>query len=109
MGEWEGMCRKERLVVRENSAIRLRDGRAGCGCWRLLRCSHCCQDGEAACGGAWLCSSLGRGQREDLRTEVVTATVSGAWIPFCSPGGTKTSGCFHLASSIGAEQYITDR
>lgn len=61
-------------------------------------------DGEAACGGAWLCSFLGRGQREDLRTEVVTATVSGAWIPFSSPGGTKTSGCFNLASSIGAEQ-----
>ena len=96
--------RKERLVVRGNSAIRLGDGRAGYGCWRLLSCSHCCQDREAACGGAWPCASLGRGQREDLRAEVVTATDSGAWIPFSSPGGTKPSGCFHLASSIGAEQ-----
>lgn len=92
-----GMFAKERLDVREDSATRLGSARA----W--LSSSGWLSAWRKCWWGAGLCSFLGRGQRAGLRTDVAITTVSAALVLFSTLGGTKPSGCFHLASSTGAE------
>lgn len=96
-----GMFGKERLDVREDSATRLGSARAWLSSSAWLSAWRKCW------WGAGLCSFLGRGQRAGLRaglrTDVAITTVSAALVLFSALGGTKPSGCFHLASSTGAE------
>ena len=92
-----GRFGKERLDVREDSATRLGSARA------RLSSSVWLSAWRKGLWGVGLCFFLGRGQRAGLRTEVAITTVSAAVVLFSTLGGTKPSGCFHLASSIGAE------